>query len=90
MPDPATLRHVIQHQHDLRCTHIRSETVRDERSGDAVRVEIFSCTDHQSMLVYAWTENTPDSGERPIIVLGQPPIRNARDAVRAAAATNDV
>lgn len=84
MADLQKLRQVIQDEHDVKCTHIRSEHVREVLEGGRVwegDVETFSCTDNPSMLVYGWAKNGDYE-----IVLGKGPIRSARAAVRAALA----
>ena len=86
MTDRDNLRQVIRDVHRMHCTHIRSESVREVFQGETVWdgvVEIFSCTDSPSMLVYGWSHDTDDGGRRYVTVLGKPPIKSARDAVRA-------
>ena len=76
MSDTETLRKVVEERHHVRCTYIRQETLyEDDWSGT---VAVFSCTDHPSMLVYAWAD-----GQRYVTVIGKPAIWSARDAVRA-------
>src|SRR5690349_15636648 len=54
MGETESLRRVIQDRHDVWCTFIRQESVREATwSG---KVHVFSCTDHPAMLVYAWAE----------------------------------
>lgn len=73
----------------MKCTHIRSEPVRETFEGRTVWdgvVEIFACMDGSAMLVYAWADETDEGGQRYVSVLGVPPIKSAHDAVRASIA----
>jgi len=80
MGETESLRRVIQDRHDVWCTFIRQESVREATwSG---KVHIFSCTDDPAMLVYAWTERE-GGAERVVTIPAKDGIRSARDAVRA-------
>jgi hypothetical protein len=80
MGETESLRRVIQDRHDVWCTFIRQESVREATwSG---KVHVFSCTDHPAMLVYAWAEKAAGA-ERVVTIPAKDGIRSARDAVRA-------
>ena len=82
------LRDVIQRRHKMRCTHIRSERVRevlDDGTPWEGIVEVFACIDSQALLVYAWSYESAEGERRYVAVLGKPPVGSPREAVRAAA-----
>ena len=90
MSDRERLRVAIRKTHGVDSTHLRSEPVHETFQGETVWegvVEVFALKGHpKASLAYAWSHATDDGGRRVVAVLGVPPIKSARDAVRVAIA----
>src|SRR5262245_35708533 len=90
MTERVQLRQAIRDQHGLGSTHLRSERIRETVRGGTVWdgiVEVFTLHGHRKARVaFAWSDETGEGGRRYVAVLRIPPIRNARDAVRASVA----
>jgi hypothetical protein len=81
------LQKAIRDLHGCKGTYLRSEPVREEHGGAVVWdgvVEIFAVDHPAASLAYAWAHETDAGTKRYVAVLGSPPIKSARDAVRAA------
>src|SRR5690349_15152048 len=82
--DIERLRQAIQQRHGTRCAHVRSVPV-VHSEGNVFhwegRVEIFACVP-PGKLIYAWYRPVK-GGNAPVIVLGDPPIWDAAEAVRS-------
>ena len=76
----------IRRRHEVKSVHVRSEHV-TERVGDRTVwygvVEVFASIDDPSVVAYGWVANAEAGEPRYVTVLGTPPVRSARDAVRA-------
>lgn len=81
------LQKAIRDLHGCDATYLRSEPIREEYGGETVwdgEVEIFAVDHPSASLAYAWAHETDAGGRRYVAVLGLPPVKSARDAVRAA------
>ena len=90
MAEKDRLRAVVQQRHHLKCTHVRSERVLSSKDGTAWEgiVEVYACTNDDSLLAYAWTHGTA-AGRHDVAILGSAMVRSARDAVRAHLAADE-
>lgn len=87
MSDIERLHKAIHDLHGCHGNHLRSEPIREEHGGQVVWdgvVEIFAVDHPTANLAYAWAHETDTGSVRYIAVLGLPPVKSARDAVRAA------
>ena len=91
MTEQEKLRRAIRDLHGVESTYLRSEPVRETFRGETVWdgvVEVFALKGHpEAGLAYAWSHETDEGGRRYLAVLGVAPIATARDAVRAAIAS---
>jgi hypothetical protein len=87
MTEHERLQKAIKDLHGCESTFLRSEPIQETFRGETVWdgvVEIFVLTDHpRASLAYAWAHETDTGGRHYVAVLGLPPVKNARDAVRA-------
>jgi len=90
MNERERLRRTIRDLHGVDGSHLRSEPVHETFQGQTVWegvVEVFALKGHpKAGLAYAWSHETDEGGRRYTAVLGVPPIKSARDAVRASIA----
>jgi hypothetical protein len=90
MTERERLRKAIRDLHGVDSSHLRSERVQESLEGQTVWegvVEVFALKGHpKAGLGYAWSQETDDGGRAYVAVLGVPPIKSARDAVRASIA----
>jgi hypothetical protein len=81
------LQKAIRDLHGVESTHLRTETVRETVDGQTAWegvIGVFALKGHpKAGLAYAWSQPTDDGGRRYVAILGVPPIKSARDAVRA-------
>ena len=87
MTEIEQLRKAIKDLHGCEGTYLRSEPIREEYGGQIVwdgEVEIFAVDHPTASLAYAWAHETDTGSKRYVAVLGLPPVKSARDAVRAA------
>lgn len=87
MTEHDRLHKAIHDLHGCHGTYLRSEPIREEYGGQVVWdgvVEIFAVDHPTASLAYAWAHETDAGTKRYVAVLGLPPIKSARDAVRAA------
>lgn len=87
MTERERLQKAIRDLHGREGTYLRSEAIREEYCGQVVwegEVEIFAVDHPTASLAYAWAHETDKGGIRYVAVLGLPPVKSARDAVRAA------
>lgn len=81
------LQKAIRDLHGCEGTYLRSEPIREEYGGQVVWdgvVEIFAVDHATASLAYAWAHETDTGNVRYVAVLGLPPVKSAKDAVRAA------
>ena len=90
MSERRRLQKAIRDLHGVESTHLRSESLHETFQGETVWegvVEVFALKGHpKAGLAYAWSHETDEGGRRYVAVLGVPPIKSARDAVRASIA----
>jgi hypothetical protein len=93
MTHPEQIKHIeetLDKAFKLESKHLETLKVFESFQGKVVfdgDVEVFDITGHpETSRCYAWAEKTA-TGNDSTVILEQPPIKNALDAVRAALAT---